>query len=499
MKSEYVARQLALGSGIALTGRFLGRILSAAGDIAAARILGPAVFGVYGVGWTIFRLVELVAPLGFDVGVLRFGAQHVRDGGTRFQSVVRQTILAPAGFGLLIGAACYGFAPWLAVQLFHKPDLIFVLRFLVIAFPCAALLPAIGSALRLTAIMKYAVIVQDLGQPLVALLLLLLFYAFSMRLTGVLLSDVLSYAICVGLGLYFLGRIFPRVFQRNPAGGTFSRELTTFSLESSLVAIFSTWIFWADRLIVAYYRSAQETGVYQAASQLSVVFAVVLSGFNRIAIPMFANLNQAGDIPAVGQVFRLSTKWGLYLSVPILLVLLISPGEVISLLYGVSYKGGALVLGILVVGQLFNLITGPVGPLLMVTGHQRLVLGLSMAALILNGGLLYGLVPAFGTVGASVATSASLVLFFGACLVAARIRLRVWPYDRHILKGLAAALVTAILLVLIKQALWRQPPVLLVAVQATVAAGAFGALLYLMKLDDEDKMLIKTVCRPNGF
>jgi O-antigen/teichoic acid export membrane protein len=50
-----LVQQLAEGTGIGLVGRFAGRFLSLMGDIIVARILGPAVFGLYSIGLTIFR------------------------------------------------------------------------------------------------------------------------------------------------------------------------------------------------------------------------------------------------------------------------------------------------------------------------------------------------------------------------------------------------------------------------------------------------------------
>jgi O-antigen/teichoic acid export membrane protein len=493
--SEQGPARLAAGAGIALAGRISGRIFGVVGDIVAARILGPAVFGLYSIGWTIFRLLELVAPLGFDLGVLRFGARHLEGDDRALKGILSQSLLAPLGSGLFFGISLFLLAPWMAEQLFNKPELVHIFRTLALGVPFAALLPVIAAGLRLTQVVKTSIIVQDLGQPLLALALLGVFYRLSMRLNGVLLSDILSYIACAGLGMIYLRRLFPAAFDPAVRGLPVGSQIWSFSIVASLVAVLSTLIFWIDRLFVGRLLSAEDTGIYQAASQLSVVFAVVLGSLSRIVIPMFANLIHEGRMVSVQEVFRLSTKWGFYLSVPILLVLSIAARETLSSLYGPVYEGAAPVLMILLIGQLSNLVTGPVGPLLVVAGHQNLVLALSAMALGLNTILLWVLVPRYGLIGAGAATSTALSLFFGAALLAARWKLGVWPYQRGFMKGIAAAIVAGVCLMLASRAMQAWNSMAAVSVQFVLATLTFFAVLLTLGLDGEDAEMLKTTWR----
>lgn len=491
--SNQNADQLAKGAGIALIGRFLGRFLSVLGDIIAARILGPAIFGLYAIGWSIFRLIELIVPLGLDMGVLRYGARYLRHDDENLKSVIVQSILTPFFFSLFLAVPFYFFAPWLAENFFNKPALVYVFRFIAVLFPLSALLSILGSALRLTQIMKYSVIVQDLGQPLFALILLGGFYFFSMRLSGVLLSDVLSYGVCVAIGFYYLWILFPSVFDFRIKGSLVSKELYTFSFVTSLAGVFATLIFWVDRLFVGYFFSAEDTGIYQAASQISVIFAVVLGGLNRIVMPMFANLFHSGKISAVEEVFQTATRWGFYLSAPILLALSIMPNESLSALYGAAYGRGAFVLQALVLGQFFNLITGPVVPLLILSGYQSDVLRLSALSLILNVAMLWFFIPRYGLSGVSVATSIALAIFFIAALIVAKRKVGVYPYDRRFLKGILAFAISAVLAFFLHGILQNLKPLLLVIIEGGFIAITFITVLFALKLDQGDKELLKSI------
>ncbi|NOY98899.1 MAG: oligosaccharide flippase family protein, partial [Chloroflexi bacterium] len=437
--------KFAKGAGIALAARFLGRFLNVVGDIIVARILGAAVFGLYAVGRTFFRLVELIAPLGYDLGVLNFGERYFRKDERSFRSVVVQSFFVPFLIGGMIGGITFAFAPQLAVIVFKKPGLIYIFRFFAFAFPLAAVLPVIASATRLTQDMRYSAIAQDFGQPAIGLFFLLLLYLLGVRLDGVLFSTVFSYGVAVAGGGYFLWKLFPHVFAFRDrfdlsAGGL---ELFSFSFYSSLVTIFTTMVIWVDRLFVAYFLSAKETGIYQAASQLSVFFVLVLGGINRMTIPMFVRLYQEERKSMLEEIYRVSTKWGIYLGLPVFLVLLLSPSQVLTALYGSDYQSGAAALTILLIGQFFNLTTGAVGPLLVVTGYHKIMLRLSFAALVLCLGFNGFLIPRIGLSGAAWATVISLVFLYLTSLFAAKAKLHVWPYDGRYWKGIVAALGTA--------------------------------------------------------
>lgn len=68
------AARLAKGAGVLLGGRLLGRGISFAVQIVLGRLLGPALFGLYAIGWNVFLLLGLTASLGLEHGVVRYAA-----------------------------------------------------------------------------------------------------------------------------------------------------------------------------------------------------------------------------------------------------------------------------------------------------------------------------------------------------------------------------------------------------------------------------------------
>lgn len=483
----------AIGAGIGLAGRVAGRIVGVLAGIVAARLLGPAAFGVYAIGLTIFRLIELISPLGFDVGVIRYGMGMIgRDEGA-LKGIIFYSIVFSLLFSTGLGVGLFIASPWLARAVFFKPEIESVLRLFALVIPLSALVGVLAAITRLTRNMAYSVSIQDLGQPLLSLSILGIFVLTAgLTLNRLVVADLLSYGLVSILGLVLLTILFPPVFSRPfsfrlPEAGYYS-----FSFGAALVALLGALVFWVDRLFAGSLLTATEVGYYQSASQLSVVFAVVISGFNRILMPLFSSLYHDQKMADLEELYRIGTKWTIYVSLPVLLVLLLMPGDVLALVYKEEYSAGAMALVVLLLGQVVNLMTGSIGPLLLAGGQQRAVVLLSLLVLGANALACRLLIPIWGIVGAALANALCVALLNISGLVLARKKMNIWPYDRRYLKPLGIAAVAGLAAGLFRHFV----PVSGVAGVAAVGGmvvGIVGAGLVVVRPEAEDRALLRLV------
>jgi O-antigen/teichoic acid export membrane protein len=482
---------LAGGASISLAGKILGRSLSFMGDIAAARILGPGSFGLYAIGWTVLRMLSLISPLGLDKGVIYFSAPFWWKDPASPRKIIHRTQALAFGSGLIFGAVLYLAAPFLAQRVFQKQGLSYIFRWYALAFPLVSILVVSSAATRITKRMKYSATIEDVAQPAVGLLFLVLFYLIGLRLEGVLASDVLSFAIPAILAVWVVRRLFPGSRGASAGSDKTNRELLSFSIPASLAGVLAPFLIWVDRLIVGHFRTPVETGIYQAVSQTSTVFAIILSAFAAIFIPLIADLYHKKEFGRLEELFRVSTKWGFYLSLPIFIMLVVFPREVLAYVFDSRYVSGWGPLIVLSIGQLVNVGTGAVGPALVMTGHQKRWFILTGTALALNIGLNWCLVPSYGLMGAAVSTAISLSGMFLFGVVQVRSVLRIWPYDRRYLKGLAGAGL-AILLLALYRSLVPVHSLLGVILASAVTGTIFLGAILVLGLDREDKEFIRS-------
>jgi O-antigen/teichoic acid export membrane protein len=183
------------------------------------------------------------------------------------------------------------------------------------------------------------------------------------------------------------------------------REWLTVSAPLFLVAEMRFLLHQTDVLLVGALLGTTQAGIYAAAARLSRLVSYGLQASNAIAAPLISELHTAGDRRGLQRVVTLAS-WGSTLSSLAFGAVLVAGGGVLLRLFGEEFASGLKVLAILALGQLVNAVTGPVGYLLNMTGHERAnarILGWITAA---NAALSYPAILAWGPVGAAVVTSA---------------------------------------------------------------------------------------------
>jgi O-antigen/teichoic acid export membrane protein len=487
---ESAAAPLAGGASVLLAGRLGARGLSFAVQLLLARLLGPAPFGLFAIGWTLFQVLGLVTTAGLEHGVTRYAAPLRREP-NRLLGVARLA-MGLAGAGGAAGAVLlFAAAPWLAERAFAAPAAAPVLRVFAAGLLFAPALKVAAAACRAALAMGRSVLAEDLAQPAVQLALVVAFHLLGWGVVGAATAAVVSCAAALVVAALALRSWAGTAAAPGPSAvGT--RELVAFSLPVSLAGVLSPAGLWIDRLLVARYLPEAEVGIYQSATQVAFLFVLVLTAINHVVAPLVADGFRRGARATVEETYRVATKWGVYACLPAFLVLAWQPRLVLATLYDERYAAGAAPLVVLTLGQMFNLATGAVGLVLILSGRQRAWLALCALALAVQvvGGVT--LIPRWGLVGAATATSVSLVVLFGSGLVLLLRREGLWPWDRRTLKGVAAALVAAAVL----WAAARLPitaPWLRLAVAFVAAQGAFLVTLAALGFDAEDRELLAIV------
>ena len=482
---------LAKGASLTLAGRISGRVIALANQVLVARLLGPASYGLFALAWGGLRLSQVIAPLGLEKAVIRFGGRHFPKDPIALRGTVRQTIVLSILTGGVLGIAVFVAAPTLADQVFKEEGLTPVLRGLAPAFALLSGLIVAAAATTISQDMRYSIRSLELLQPAAQLALLVGFLALGWQLLGAVAAVVISMALALALVLYDLRRVFPGLSVRGDATGTPVRELLAYSVPVALASLLSTLLVWTDRFMVGFFLSVQELGVYQAAAQSSILFGIILSGFNSIFMPVIVSYERQKQREGLKELYRVSTKWGLYLSLPIFLVMVVFSRELVQVVFGKGYEGAAVPMVILASGQLINVATGAVGILHTMTDYPKRWAVISGCMLILNLGLGWALIPRIGLIGAALANAIAVSALFLIGLLSLRISMGLWPYDLRYLKGLAAG-AAALLAVLGIRAIPISDPFVRLAVAGLSSAGVFALILIVLGIDAEDRYLLST-------
>jgi O-antigen/teichoic acid export membrane protein len=181
-------------------------------------------------------------------------------------------------------------------------------------------------------------------------------------------------------------------------------DFTKSSRSLYVANIMGLLVQWSGIILVGAFVKEEDVALFSVAQRISMLTSFVLVAVNLVAAPRFSACFSSGRLDELKNTALFCNRIMLIAATPVLLVMLFFPRFFLGL-FGDEYQQATLLLQILVIGQFINVVTGSVGYLLNMTGHEkdmRNVVMLSGLLAIILGGVL---TPLYGTMGAAVATA----------------------------------------------------------------------------------------------
>jgi O-antigen/teichoic acid export membrane protein len=419
-------RALLRGSTIAFAARLASSAAALGCNVYVARLLGAELTGLYFLGFTLVTVGSVVGRLGLDNSVVRFGAAAAASGARgalRGMYIASQTaaVLASA----VVAAILYAAAALISVQIFSKPGLEEALRIMAWAVIPTSFVMVSSNLFRALKRSVASVVAQS---GLVPLLMLGMLVAIGARMAlgaaalAYTIASVAAAVVCVVLWWRYtpgLRRVPPEFAPRE----LFRSSLPLYT--ASLMTLGTTWF---PLFALGAWSSASDVGIFGAATRTAMLQSFVLIAINTVAGPRFAELAGARDMAGLRAASKEATRLALWSATPPAVVLIAGAAPIMRI-FGPEFVAGAGMLVVLVVGQYINVLTGPAGQLLVMTGHERQVRNVRLATLVMNVALSCALIPRYGGIGAAFVASATVALNNVAAAWLARRVLRVEQLD----------------------------------------------------------------------
>ncbi len=357
------------GAAVALALKVLGALLTFALNVLIARLFGAAGTGVFSLAFTVMTIATVFGRMGMDTA-------------------------------LLVAA------PWLAVTVFHKPDLATPIHWMALAVAPMTLSTLLAAMLQALKRIFASTLVSAVVVPTVAVGVLWVLGRMQGP-TGAIWAYTAGGAVSAGAAWWWWKRVTPQIALVQPEFDT--RALLRSSLPLLWVASMSMAMNWIATFALGVWGSTADVGIFNAASRVTFLVSFVLIAVNTISAPKFAALYEARQLSVLASTARASERLMVLLAAPVLLVFLVLPRPIMGV-FGPEFRSGALQLAILAIAQAANVMTGSVGYLLMMSGHERQVRDSNTIAAItcLIGAVT--LVPIWAGVGAAIAVAAALIV-----------------------------------------------------------------------------------------
>ena len=403
-------------------------------NIIITRTLGASNFGLFSLSMTVVNMGAIIPRFGLPKSITRFVAYYKGKGEEdRIPPVLRQALLISGLLGIGTAILIYHLAPSIALNLFHREELSPIIRGLSPFVPFGISGMVFLAALQGLKQIKKQVIILHFIWPSVRFAFIIIFFVIGWKLYGLVAAVVLAVVIRFVVSLIAVGghiSVWKPDSIRLPI-----TKLLFFSAPLVLVNILAFALNWTDTLMLGYFRSPAEVGIYSISWRLSLIVSIPLAAFGNIFSPMAAEYIGKNDQRSLQSLLQTVDRWVLAASLPLAVILVLFPNEILSI-FGNEFKDGKIILQLLVIGQLINAATGPCGNVLTMKGLIWLNLINSSILVVFNFILNLVMIPRYGLQGAALATAISLGLVNIMRYLEVVIFLKISPYKIRSLKPL---------------------------------------------------------------
>ena len=395
-----------VGAGLSSLILRLAGLLSTFGlGVVLARVLGPAEYGVYGLVVTLSAIAMTIGLLGTQQLAVRELSVRSSLGdwpGVRY--LIRQFGVATGAAVLLLGILA-GVTTWLIAPAGDPAPKLVVLGgslALMTAFTAltAAELRGLGVMIKGQA-MDLAV------RPAAAFLLILLFVLAGRPLdaSGALAIQVAIAAAAAGVSLIWVRNALPRDIQ---SGSPPRIAWLGAAIPLLLVELLRQLDGAYGMILVAWFATAEELGVFRVALACVVVVGLPVSIFHIIQAPAVSKHYKFGETEQLQRILSSTSAWVVALVAPITVAAWLIGQQAIVLVFGDAYADAWLPLFILCIAQLAYGYFG-MGPVMvaMCEGERHLI-KIYLVSVSIGVAAAVPLVMAYGASGAAAATIVSI-------------------------------------------------------------------------------------------
>ena len=382
--------------------------------IVLARSLGTEQYGLYAYIIWFVGLISIITNLGLGEMTRRFVPEAIgRKSASEPAGFVQLTLMLRTVVSLvasLIVIVTAGF--W--VRLAGEPA--YPLLFIVGA---AVVLPqgvqfAFNNVFKGFQKFEYSFYVSLVMHPL-RLVLVIVLMALGFGVMEVLISTIATLLLGVFVGFFLLRRLVP--LKRLLSPSLLPRETKKRALKYALTIAGVLSIGYlvnqeAEVFFIGMFCSVEEVGFYNLAFKISSMVRLLPLAFAYALLPAIAENFGSGELERVKKIYRTSARYLMMVALPLAAGGVALADSLIIILYGVDYVAAVILLQVLLVPFAIGCMASAGDVLIRGINQPGFILKVTAVMAILKIGLLLWLVPAYGVLGAAVASSLPLVLIF---------------------------------------------------------------------------------------
>lgn len=358
-----------MSSVLVLLGKILGAALGFLVTVLIARTLSVENTGKYFLFITAITVFTTLSRCGSDSVIVRFISRERLNSVNSAGSYVLYFIFSVTAITFIFGFALFIFLLLLPETLFTFEDF-YMSPMLFIACSVAFNLITVQSqALLGLSRLKSSIITSSI---LIQLSMVLFLLFFDVENDG---DAIFFYFLSLCITVVISSIVIFNIYGKFNSGVNFNyidgNEIFNSVKPLFFCALAAQIAQWAPQLLLGAIDSSSEVAVLAIAQRVSMVLSFILIAINYSVANKIVRAYSNNNITELKAIVRTSGRIMILFSSPLFIICLFFPNLVISV-FGDNYLDAIPILQVLVLGQFLNVITGPTGYLLLMTGNEKL-------------------------------------------------------------------------------------------------------------------------------
>lgn len=436
-----------------------------------AHVVGPSILGVYFIFLACYGIFDLISDGGFgNAAIKRISEGSDKEAYFSAYIVLR---IGLTSIAILLLYCAYQFLNYYTESAEIIPFLIIGLS--VSLFASITFIGVYG--LGKVGISQISGLIQTISQFAIQVLGIFLGFGFA----GLAGGYIIGLAIQALMNYRFLTFHIVR-FRWEHLTSLFNFSIWSF-LSSSGALIYA----YADTLLLAYFMSSADVGVYRTVFQFTTIASFITLAMQVVLFPKISSWNTQQNMEKIGQILARAIIVSLLLAVPICVGGWVLGDRLLYYLYGTPFVIGTYTLWILLVAQIINVFMLLFSTSLSAVNHPRDAFRMTMIASVVNIILNILFIPLLGINGAAIATCCAMAL--NAVLAYHTLSgIVIMPLEKQSLKNICFAAGCMGVSVLLFRFFFP-----LSTLFWTVAAVAFGAVIFIILILKMDSSIYSMV------
>lgn len=499
MKTEDSLETIAKGATIMFVGLIISKLFGYIYKLIIARI-GPEEYGLLSLGIAIFGFITIISIFGLDFGVLRYVSYYnAKYDDRKVKGTILSALKINIVLSLILGFLLFISADKIATIFFHSVRLGLILKIVAIAIPFDGVRNILINALKGYKKARYEVYSKTLIEDAVKVGLTVFFLYLGYSIYGAIMAFTFAIFISMLITIYFAYKVIFKSL-KNLIAIKRGRILLSYSWPLLLNSLLICLIVWIDTILIGYFRTASEVGLYDAAAATGKLMLVFPHSLVVLFLPVIAGLYVNKDKISLNNTYSTVMKWVFMINFAILMVFIIFSKQILGILFGTIYASSAIALILLSIGHFFNGLSYTSRDLLMIFKRTKLIFIIGSIGVLLNIILDILLIPKYGVNGAAIATMIVHLLIFILMIGFATKLLSFNPIKLKHIKIIISTILCIILTNYLIRPFLNIKNIYMLVLGAFLIGIIFSVLLIITRsFDKQDLLIIEKLEKRSGF